>query len=172
MKKKILVILVSFVIFMVYNKDLGLKIDNIEQQILLLNKRIAHYKQILDYKSDVLRKIEIQLQIDKENRKKFFSKNIDNSVIFEQIQQYINSIAKSSGLEIVSAKWGEPMEKEGYLELPLFFSCKATSYQLDYLLRSIYTYKYFLKIKSLSINKYLKDKLSLKFTISGFKIKE
>ncbi|HIE58638.1 MAG TPA: hypothetical protein EYP82_01620 [Hydrogenothermaceae bacterium] len=105
-------------------------------------------------------------------KKKMFSAKINDSIALGKIQGFTKEIAKKTGVEVVVSNWGEPVSKGKYKKLPVSFTIRAYPQQLTLFFDQLYSYDKFLKIDTLTIGKFRKEKLVLSFTIAGYKLEK
>jgi len=170
MSKYILIIIASVILYMSYTLDLKQKNKELLEQLLLINTKIYQNNQLLKNKEKILNKIKEQLAIAEKNRKKLFPPSTNDSVALGQIQGFIKNVATKIGIEVVVSNWGEPILKERYKKLPVSFTIRAYPQQLALFFDQLYSYDKFLKIDTLTIGKFRKEKLVLTFTVAGYKL--
>lgn len=172
MSKYILILLASILIYIGYATDLKQKLENLKDQLLLVNTKIYQNEELIKNKEKILKKINKEIKVANENKKKLFSPNTNDSIDLGNIQSFVKNTALKSGIEVVVSNWGEPITKKGYKKLPVSFVIRAYPEQLSQFFNSLYSYEKFLKIDTLTIGKYRNEKLVLSFTIAGYKLEQ
>jgi Tfp pilus assembly protein PilO len=171
-KRNLLFLLLSILLFMKYGEPTKKDIEYLKGELTLLNTKISKESWILKEKRNLMKELKKQEKKAEENRKKLFSSNLNNSIALGKVQNYIKKIAEDSGMDFVSSNWGEPIEKDRYIKLPISFILRGYPANVDTFLKKLYSWNKLLKIETITIGKFNRQKLVLNFTIFAFKLEK
>jgi len=172
MTRNLLALLFVILVFITYGEPAKEDMENLKEELLLLNTRISKENDILKKKRKLIEELKRQKEVALKNEKKLFPADVNDSIALGEIQSFVKKIARDSGMDFVSSNWGEPVEKEGYVKLPISFILRGYPENVDEFLRKLYSYDRLLRIERITIGKFKKEKLVLNFVISAFKMEK
>ena len=170
MSRNFLVLVLALLLFTTYGRDAKRDVEDLKNELSLINAKIAKEKHIIANKDMLIKKIKSQEKVAIQNKKMLFPPNVNDSIAFGKIQSFVKRVVSNLGMDFVSSNWGEPVQKEGYLKLPISFIVRCYPEQVDEFLKKMYSYDKLLKIESITIGKFRKEKLVLNLIICGFKL--
>lgn len=106
------------------------------------------------------------------NREHFFKKEKKETIVFSEIQNYIQGISKKVDAKIQQLNSGIVIDKKLYRKYPIMFNLKLIPEDLDKFFKQLYNSKKYLFIDSIQIATNPREGvLILKITLIGYQIK-
>jgi len=113
-----------------------------------------------------------QNQTIAKNSKLFFEKNKKETIVFSEIQSYVQSIAKSINGKINQLHSGTVMKTPMYIKYPISLDIELIPEDLDKFLKKLYSSKRYLFIDSIFVVANQREKiLLLKITLLGYQLR-
>ena len=172
MAKYFLYLLVSFFIFIngiEYFKD---EIDKTVKKRAILEYKLKKQKLYASHIDEVKSILSRQEKIFEKNRVRFFEKNKKETIIFSEIQSYIQSISKKVNAKIQLLNSGIVVDNKLYKKYPIMLNLKLIPEDLDDFFKQLYKSKKYLFIDSIQISTNQRERrLYLKITLMGYQIK-
>ncbi len=172
MAKYYLYILLSFFIFINgigYFKE---EIVKIVKKRSLLEYKLKKQKLYALHIDEVKELLNIQEKSLLKNRIYFFDKNKKETIIFSEIQNFIQGISKKVNAKIQLLNSGVVIEDKLYRKYPIMLNLTLIPEDLDDFFKQLYKSEKYLFIDSLQISTNSRDRvLYLKITLIGYQIK-
>ena len=106
------------------------------------------------------------------NSNLFFKKNKKGTIVFSEIQSYIQSTAKLVNGKIIQLQSGTIIDLELYRKYPISLNLKLIPEDLDRFFKKLYSSKKYFFIDSLYVVANKRERiLLLKITLSGYQLK-
>ena len=113
-----------------------------------------------------------QKKIFLKNRKYFFSKEKKETIIFSEIQTYIQSVAKSIDAKVNLIQSASVVDSKMYRTYPISLNLKLIPEDLDIFLKKLYQGKKYLFINSIYVIRIQRERiLRVQITLSGYQLK-
>jgi len=141
----------------------GMTLDyNLKKQILY-SSHTKEVKEILTKQKEILGK----------NSALFFKKNKKGTIVFSEIQSYIQSTAKAVNGKIIQLQSGTIIDNiKLYRKYPISLNLKLIPEDLDRFFKKLYSSEKYLFIDSLYVAANKRERiLLLKITLSGYQLK-
>jgi len=106
------------------------------------------------------------------NREYFFSKEKKETIVFSEIQTYIQSIAKSINAKVNLLQSASVVDLERYRIYPISLDLKLIPEDLDIFFKKLYQGKKYLFIDSIYVIRIQRERiLRVQITLSGYQLK-
>ncbi len=170
--KKVIIILLLLVVYIFFIKPKAENIEPLVEEVALYQKKITKEQYLKENKDKILKDINKMLEIAENNKKKFFSPEINNSEALGQILEFLKITASNNNIEFLTSQWGEPVEDEtgNFLKLPLSVVVRGYPPEINKYLQDVYSYEKLIKIEKVSISIYRNEKINLSFSTIGYKL--
>lgn len=168
--KRLLILLTVIAIYVFFAIPYAEREQTEVNAIRLLKAKISRETNILENKSKIIEKLsQSKTEYDK-YIKYFYPANISISKAMDNYQQMFSSFANESGLEIVSAKWGEAVENENYVALPIIFIMNGYPRQVDNFFGLLSKSDKLYSIKTLRVGRRGNYNLTINFISYAYKL--
>ncbi len=172
MAKYFLYILLSLFIFINGIGYFEEEIDKIVKKRSLLEYKLKKQKLYALHIDKVKELLNIQEKGLLKNRVYFFDKNKKETIIFSEIQNYIQRISKEVNAKIILLNSGIVIEKKLYKKYPIMLNLTLIPEDLDNFFKQLYKSEKYLFVDSIQISTNPRDRaLFLKITLIGYQIK-
>ena len=172
MAKYYLYLLVSFFLFINGIDYFEGKIDKTVKKKSLLEYKLKKQKLYASHIDEVKSILTMQEKILSKNSVWFFEKNKKETIIFSEIQNYIQGISKKVNAKIRLLNSGVVVDSELYRKYPIMLNLTLIPEDLDRFFKQLYKSKKYLFIDSLQISTSPREEaLYLKITLMGYQIK-
>lgn len=170
--KKLILILILLFIYSVFINPLNQQIEIKKEKLNLIIKRIKKEKFIFRQSQKINKLYPICQEIIKVNRSLFFGKDTTLTQDKTELQEFLKSCMRKSGMQLMRLNWAESVDKGWYEKLPLSFTARGNQNKIQDFLKCIISKEKLIKFEQLSISKFWKkDTVSINGVIVGFKLK-
>ena len=123
-------------------------------------------------KKEVEEILENQKNVFIKNMKYFFSKEKKETIVFSEIQSYLQSVAKSIDAKVSLLQTASVIDSKLYRTYPVSLDLRLIPEDLDAFLKKIYKGKHYLFIESLYIVRIQRERvLRVQITLLGYQLK-
>jgi len=146
-------------------------IQSVKKNNLLLYK-LEKQKLYLTHSTEVKEILNGQKNVFLNNSKFFFKKEKKETIVFSEIQTYLQSIAKSIDARITQLQSGSVVDLKMYRKYPISLDLRLIPEDLDVFFKKLYNSKQYLFIDSLYVVAIKRENvLRLKVTLIGYQLK-
>jgi len=172
MAKYYLYVLVSLFILLNVVDYIQKELKQTIKQHTLLEYKIAKQKLYSSHTQEVKNILNEQKKILEQNEKFFFKKDKKETLIFSEIQKYLQSISKSIDGEITKLQSGSVIDFKEYKRYPITLDVRLIPEDLNIFLKNIYSWNKYLYIDSIFIyTLQIENRLRVKITLVGYQLK-
>jgi len=138
----------------------------------LLSYKIEKQKLYSTHSDEVNSLLLEQKDIFEKDKKLFFKKDKKETIVFSEIQTYLQSISKSIEGEVSHLQSGSVIDLKNYRRYPISLDLRLIPEDLDTFLKSIYLGEKYLFIESIYVVAIERERrLRLKITLVGYQLK-
>jgi Tfp pilus assembly protein PilO len=172
MAKYYLYLVLSLFIFIngvgYFEKEIKLEL----KKELLLKYKLQKQHLYASHISEVEFLLQSQEKIFLGSKELFFEKNKKETLIFSEIQKYIQGIAEEVDAKVKQLNTGIVVDKKFYRKYPINLNLTLIPEDLDFFFKNLYKSKKYLFVDSIQISTNKREGiLHLKITLIGYQIK-
>jgi hypothetical protein len=147
--------------------------DNINK-LNYINYTIKRYENLLQNKNKIEKTLSKSINVDKENKKYFFSKKMTNNEIYVKLQNIIKENAKKAGFDLNNFKWELVKERDFYYLVPIQANFETLPENFSKFLKLMCKEEKIFKntfLKVSAISNYRNDTVKYQIEFSALKLK-
>jgi Tfp pilus assembly protein PilO len=172
MRNKLLLVLAALlVIYIYFVKPKADEIPLIYQQAELLKINVSKEKYLHDNSADLEKVLADSDEIFAENMAMLFPQDMEDSLVFNGMQQSVKLAASSAGCDFQRGVWGEALPKGDYSVFPMRIQLACSPEGVSAVLNNIASGGSLYGIDSLTLGKNTRKKeIQVQLSLNGFRL--